>query len=203
MARRENWSVSELTITKGIKAGKREKLQKVLKFYLSVPAAIVADRYFASAAMHVGTYIVANSGLPGDGLAHNVTCCATSVDGADTKGTLLVTGKDIDGMTITETITPGASTVTVQGLRAFKSVTSIVGSGWVTNGGADTIVIGFGEVLGLPDYIAAAADILMVAFTTALVNAPTATVSTAVLALNTVTVPTGDASKKLRVLYQV
>jgi hypothetical protein len=43
----------------------------------------------------------------------------------------------------------------------------------------------------------------MVAHNTALVNAPTVTVDAAVLSKNTVTVPTGDGTKKLRVLYQV
>jgi hypothetical protein len=92
----------------------------------------------------------------------------------------------------------------VQGSKAFAQVTSIVGTGWVQGGtGPDTIVIGFGEKVGLPDYIAASADILMVAHNTALVNAPTVAVSATVLASNTVLVPTGDGTKKLRVLYQV
>ena len=202
MARRENWSVGELIVTKGIRAGKKLKLQKVLKFFVCVPAAIVADRYFASAAMHNGAYTVANGGIPGDGLAHNVTCAQTAVDAEDTNGILTITGLDVDGKTITEDITPNAG-VTVQGTKAFKKVTSIVGSGWVAGGGDDTIVIGFGELVGLPDLVAAASDILMVGFNTALVNAPTVTVDPAVLSKNTVTTPTGDATKQLRILYQV
>jgi hypothetical protein len=203
MARREQMSVGELTINKGIRAGKLLKLMKVLKFFVCVPATIVANRYFDSAAMHNGAYTVANSGLPGDGLAHNVTCAQTAVDVEDTNGILTITGLDVDGNVISEVLTPDAG-VTVQGTKAFAKVTSIVGAGWAQGGtGADTIVIGFGEVVGLPDKLAAAADVLMVAHNTALVNAPTVTVDAAVLSKNTVTVPTGDGTKKLRVLYQV
>lgn len=201
MSLKEYFSVSELWITKGIRAGKRKLLAKMLKFYVAVPAAKVANRFFASAAMHNGAYVVANSGLPGDGLAHNVTCAQTAVDAEDTNGILTITGLDIEGKIITEDIIPNDG-ATVESTKAFKQVTSIVGSGWVTGGGADTIVIGFGDLQGLPDYIAASADILMVGLSTALVNAPTITVSNSVLALNTVTA-VGDATAKLRVLYQV
>ena len=203
MARRENWSVGELIVTKGIRAGKSLKLQKVLKFFVGTPATIVANRYFASAAMHNGAYAVANSGLPGDGMAHNVTCAQTAVDVEDTNGTLTIIGLDADGKVITEDITPNAGS-TVQGTKAFKQVTSIVGAGWAQGGtGPDTIIIGFGELIGLPDKIAASDDVLLVASSTALINAPTVTVDAAVLAKNTVTMDTGDATKKLRVLYQV
>ena len=204
MARKEQWSVGELTITQGIRAGKDEVLKKVLRFYTGVPAAIVADQYVASVDMGNKSYTIANSGLPGDDLAHNVTCLETITNAAeDTNGILTVTGLDINGKVISEVITPNGG-ATVQGVRAFAQVTSIVGSGWVINGAdEDTIVIGFGELVGLPEKVALAADILMVTHSTALVNAPTATVSLVVTALNTVTVPTGDGSKVLRVLYQV
>jgi hypothetical protein len=200
--RKEYFSVHVLSVGSGIRAGKLRKLHKVLKFFLSTPATIVADRYFASAAMHNGAYTVANSGLPGDGLAHNVTCAQTAVDAEDTNGILTFTGIDVDGKVITENLVPNDG-ATVQGLKAFKQVTSIVGSGWTAGGGADTIVIGFGEVVGLPDIIDSTSDVLMLAHNTALVNAPTVTQDANVLSKNTVTVPTGDGTKKLRVLYQV
>lgn len=204
MGRREQFTVGELTITKGMKAGLSEKFFKVLKFYSVVPAVIVADRYVVSANMKVGAYTLANSGLPGDGLAHNVTVAETITDAAeDTNGTITITGLDIDGKIITEDIIPNGG-ATIQGTKAFKQVTSVVGAGWVQNGATpDTIVVGFGEVVGLPDYLDATADVLMVAHNTALINAPTVTQSCSVLASNTVLVPTGDGTKVLRVLYQV
>jgi len=203
MARRERLSVGELWITKGLKAGVRGNLNKVLRMFKCTPAAKVADRFFADAAMHNGVYAVANSGLPGDGLAHNITCLETITNAAeDTNGTLTIVGIDKDGYAISEVITPNGG-ATVEGAKAFKQVTSITGAGWVINGAdADTIVIGFGDLQGLPEMIAAASDILLVAFDAAIVNAPTVAVSETVLSSNTVSA-VGDATKQLKVIYQV
>ena len=183
--------------------GPMGEVDRFLKTFVATPATAVANQYFASAAMHNGAYTVANGGLPGDGLAHNVTVAETAVDVEDTNGTITFTGYDNDNNVISEVITPDAG-VTIQGAKAFKQVLSATGAGWVQGGtGADTIVIGFGEVVGLPDKLAVAGDVLMVAHNTALVNAPTVTVDPAELSKNTVLVPTGDGTKKLRVLYQV
>ena len=203
MARRENWSVAELIVTKGIRAGKLLKLQRVLKMFVVAPAAKVTDRYFASAAMHNGAYAVANSGLPGDGQAHSVTCLETITDAAeDTNGTLTITGKDIDGNVISEVLTPDGG-VTKETEKCFKQVTSITGAGWVQNGATpDTIVVGFSDKVGLPDKIDAAANILLVGFDTALINAPTVAVDANDLSKNCITV-VGDGTKKLRAIYQV
>ena len=202
MGSREQQTLGELIITKGIRGRKAGIFSKPIKCYAGVPATIVANRYFASAAMHNGVYAVLNSGLPGDGLAHNVTCAQTAVDVEDTNGKLTITGLDIFGKIITEEIIPNGG-ATVAGLKAFKKVTSIVGSGWAQGGtGPDTIIIGFGEVIGLPDVIEATTDVLLVAFSTAIVNGPTVVVG-ALVANNTVLVPTGDGSKKLSIVYQV
>lgn len=202
MVRNPSWSVGELIITDRIR-NHRRIAQPFLKMMVIVPAAIVANRYFASAAMHNGAYTVANGGLPGDGLAHNVTCLQTITDGAeDTNGKLTITGKDVNGNVITEDIIPDGG-VTVQGNKAFKMITSIVGSGWAQNGATpDTIVIGFGEKVGLTELISAVGDVLLVGFDTALVNAPTVAVASTVDGCM-VTVPTGDGTKKLRVIYQI
>jgi hypothetical protein len=182
--------------------GPKGEVTRFLKTFLAVPAAAVADRYFASAAMHNGAYAVANGGLPGDGLAHNVTCAQTAVDVEDTNGILTIVGKDARGYTISEVLIPDAG-VTVQGTKAFAQVTSITGAGWAQGGaGADTIVIGFGDVVGLPDFIPAAADVFLVAMGTALINAPTVTVDAA-LCKNTITATGADGTKKLRVIYLI
>jgi len=199
MGRREQMTIGELTLTGALKRAYGGEVAKFLKPFIAVPAVKVADRYFASAAMHNGAYAVANGGLPGDGLAHNVTCAQTAVDAEDTTGTLTVTGIDAEGKLITEEIVPNAG-ATVEGLKAFKRVDSIAGAGWVTNGGADTIVIGFGDVIGIPDRIAALADIVLVGFDTGIINAPVLTVDKDVLAKNTVTL-VGDATKVVRVFY--
>ena len=129
-----------------------------LKSYISsfapaAPATAVANRYVTSTNMIVGSYNIANSGLPGDGLCRNVTCTRTVVGTADTPGTILVTGTDYNGKVITETLIPGAHTILVNGVKAFASVTAVAGAGWVINPDTpanDTIVVGFGDVVGFP-----------------------------------------------------
>ncbi len=200
MGRKEQFTVHELTLTGALKRAYGGEIAKFLKSFMATPAAKVANRYFASAAMHNGAYAVANGGLPGDGLAHNITVLQTAVDAEDTNGILTATGIDLENRLLTEDIVPDAG-VTVEGLKGFKRVDSIVGSGWVQGGtGPDTIVIGFGDVIGIPDRLPAVADIVMVGFDTALINAPTLTVDKDVLAKNTVKV-VGDAAKVLRVFY--
>jgi len=201
MGRREQMTIGELTITKGIKTGVAGMIRKMVRAYAGVPAAIVANRFVTTVVMGNKAYTIANSGLPGDGLAHNVTCLQTITDALeDTNGILTVTGFDINGKIITEVIIPNGG-ATVEGLKAFAKVTSIVGSGWIVDTNPDTIVIGFGEVVGLPDRLSATTDVLLVGFSTAIVNAPTVVIGDE-LCENTVLVPTGDASKKLTVVYQ-
>jgi hypothetical protein len=67
----------------------------------------------------------------------------------DTMGTLLVTGTDYANAVLTETITPTANSTT-EGTKAFKTVTSIVGSNWISDTTADHIQVGTLDKLGLP-----------------------------------------------------
>lgn len=99
------------------------------------------DRYCESQNLKVGALTLTATLTPGNG-ARKVTC-TRSVDGnADTPGTLLVTGNNLAGQTITETLTPGANGILVTGTQYFASVTSVVGAGWVINGNNDTIIVG-------------------------------------------------------------
>jgi hypothetical protein len=67
------------------------------------------------------------------------------VDGnADTPGTLLVTGKNLAGQTITETLIPGGHTILVSGSKLFASVSKVTAAGWVIDGNNDTIIVGMG-----------------------------------------------------------
>lgn len=204
MARRESWSVGELIIAEGggIRAGAASKLAKTLRALKCVPAAKVANRYKTTGNCANGAYTLTATLTPGDGLAHNVSITMTRVDVVDTLGILTVTGLDIDGKIITEDITPVDNTKAV-GNKAFASITSLVHSGWAQGGtGPDTCVIGFDDKIGLPECIAAAADIILACFDTAVVQAPTVAVSSTVLASNTITA-IGDATKELKVIYQI
>ena len=193
--RHEQLSVGQLI------GGPNGEVTRFLKMYVVAPAAAVANRFVTSVNMKVGAYTIANNGLPGDGLAHNVTVAQTAVGAEDTNGTITVIGTDLRGNVISEVIVPNAGE-TVQGTKAFAKVTSVVGAGWVINEGNDTIVVGFGDVIGLPDFIPAASDIVLAALDTALINAPTVAVGAA-LCQNTILATGADGTKKLRVLYQI
>lgn len=147
--------------------------------------ATVANRYVTSVAMAVKTYTLANT-TPGDGAAHSVVATRTVNGGADTPGTLTITGTDLSGAAISETINVGANGVAVATTRAFATVTSIVGAGWVIADAADTIVVGFGDLLGLPDLLPHNTVLAAVLNNVREGTAPTVTASSTVLALNTV-----------------
>lgn len=111
--------------------------------WTNIAAAPTADDngYVTTADMKVGAYTLAAT-VPTYG-ARRVTAIRTVVVVADTPGTVVVVGKDLANQTITETLIPGAHTVTVTGTRFFKSITSITGVGWVSDGTPDTIIFGW------------------------------------------------------------
>ena len=53
------------------------------------------------------------------------------------------------GAAISEVITPVDGTLAA-GVKAFATVTSVTGAGWVIDTTADTITVGFGGVIGMP-----------------------------------------------------
>lgn len=60
----------------------------------------------------------------------------------------LITGTDIDGNALTETVVITPSAGTYAGAKAFKTITSIVLSGGTGTGA--TVAIGFAKIFGLP-----------------------------------------------------
>lgn len=95
----------------------------------------------------------------------------TVVVGADTLGTLAFVGTDFDGYTISESVIPVADS-TVYTTKAYKTVTSITGAGWVIAGGNDTIIVGVDARLGLPYDISGSLSVLLGIVGTAII-APT------------------------------
>lgn len=158
-------------------------LYSVVRFSAGSPAAADDDRIVTSTNMKVGAYTIAN-GSPSGGGARNVTVTHTAVDAADTLGTIVVVGTDLAGAALTETITPSSGGV-ASGTKAFKTVTSVTGAGWVIAGGNDTIKVGFGDLIGLPDKLPA--NTVLAAYLNGVreATAPTVTTSTSVLASNT------------------
>ena len=151
--------------------------------------------------MLVGAYTIANT-TPEGGIALNVTVTHTMDTAFDTPGTIEIVGTDIDDQVLTESII-AAEDATVQGTQAFKTIVSVTGVGWVISapGNEDSLEIGFGELIGLPDYLLH--DTVLFATLTNVREAvhPTVTSSTTVLALNTVDLATALGGTTVVIYY--
>lgn len=176
-----------VTDTDAANAGVENLLMRPVGFRAGSPVAADADRVVAAEDMKVGAYTIANA-TPAGGIALNLTVTHLK-DGAnlDTVGTIDIVGTDIDDQVLLETITP-SDDATVAGTQAFKTVTSVTGVGWVISGAgvADTLTVGFGELIGLPDYLLHDTVIAALFNNVREGTHPTVTSSTATLALNTV-----------------
>jgi hypothetical protein len=116
---------------------------------LSAAPVASANGYVVSTPMINGAYtLAANSPTSG---ARHVTLVRTAVSTADTPGVITITGTDRGGNTITETMIPGSTGVTVTSTKFFATIPTggIVGSGWVTAAGDDTIVFGWDALCAL------------------------------------------------------
>lgn len=164
---------------------------------LGAPALAVADYVVASTNMKVGAYTLAHATLD---VARNVVVTSTAAGAADTQGTVTVVGTNILGAPITEVITPSTA-APVAGLKAFKTITSVTGAGWVINAGNDTIVVGTGNAIGLP-YAIADADHVFLATLDGTVTTPNA-VAGGTVETSTVDLSAGtyNGSKKVSVVY--
>jgi len=158
-------------------------LKAVVEYDAGSPGALDVDRIVVSANMKVGAYTIA-VGAPLGGGARNVTVTHTAVGLVDTLGTITVTGTDLNNAALTEMITP-LDGVTVQGTKAFKTVTDVTGADWVIAEGNDTITVGFGDLIGLPDKLACNSVLYAIFNGVRETTAPTVTFSATVLALNT------------------
>ena len=168
---------------------------------LGSPAADDVDYFVASTKMKVGAYTLAHT-APDVG-ARNVTVTQTAVGAEDTNGTIVVTGKDLAGNAISETLTPNAGQ-TVAGAKAFATITSIVGAGWVIGEGNDTITVGFASKLGLPDKLSDTAQVLAASLNGVKeATAPTVTVSATDLASNTVDLNSNMNGTAVKVYYLI
>lgn len=161
-----------------------------LEVNLGTPRDDEAARAVTSANMKVGTYTIANQ----PDVPRNLTVTHTAVSTADTLGTIAIVGTDYAGNALTETLTPSNGTV-VAGTKAFRSVTSITGAGWVIAAGNDTVTVGYGDLIGLPVQLAGTGTLLGALDTTLAVKATTG----GSLPTSTVAETNGNASKVLKV----
>ena len=190
---------SPVSDTDAVNAGVENLLMRPVGFRALQPVVADVERVVVSVDMQVGAYTIANASAAG-GIALNVTVTTTVTDGIDTLGTVDIVGTDIDDQVLTETITP-VTDATVQGTRAFKTVTSVTGVDWVTNGGEDLITVGFGELIGLPDYLLHDTVIFALLNNVREGTHPTVTTSTTVLALNTVDLNTALGGTDVVIYY--
>jgi len=161
------------------------------------------DWFVASVDMKVGAYTLAHT-APDVG-ARNVTVTQTATDTEDTNGTIVVVGKDLAGNEITETLTPNAG-ATVAGAKAFASITSITGVGWVIDGSEgteDKITVGFGATIGLPDKLTDTAQILAASRNNAVDAISARSASASALESNTVTLTSALNGAPVKIYYLV
>lgn len=159
------------------------------------------DWFVASADMKVGAYTLAHT-APDCG-ARNVTVTQTAVDAEDTNGTIVIVGTDLAGNAITETLTPNDG-ATVAGAKCFATITSITGAGWVTGGGKDKVTLGFGALIGLPDKLTDAAQVLGASLNNVREGThPTVTVSATLLENNSVDLDSAYNGTPVKIYYIV
>lgn len=195
--------VSPVTDTDCINSGVENLLMRAVGYEAGQPVVADVARIVVSTDMIVGAYTVANASAAG-GVALNVTVTNTVVDAADTMGTIDIVGTDIDDQVLLETIIPAAD-ATVQGTQAFKTVTSVTGVDWVIDSvnDEDQIEVGFGELIGLPDYMVHDRILFAMLNNVREATHPTVTSSTTVLALNTVDLNTALGGTVVVIYYLV
>ena len=127
------------------------------QFDLGTPVVADPDRIVTTVDMKVGAYtIAAQPDVP-----RNITVTSTAVGTADTMGTITAVGTDADDQPLTEVLTPISGSLVV-GAKAFKTVASVTGAGWVIDaveGTKDTIIVGVGALLGMPVVLEAASQV--------------------------------------------
>ena len=128
-------------------------------YNIGAPALVDDDLIVTSTNMKVGSYTVAAQ----PDIPRNITVTVTAGATADTLGTITISGTNYDDDEISEVITPVAGSA-VAGAKAFKTITTVVGAGWIIDaveGTNDTIKVGIGNELGLPLMLDSAVDIMM------------------------------------------
>ena len=170
---------------------------EIVEAALGSPVVDDVNRLVTSIHAAVGAYTI--DGAQPD-VPRNITVTWTADGNPDTEGTLIVVGTDRADQVITETLTPATGT-TVAGTMAFKTVTSLTGVGWVIDQANDTIEIGVGGLIGLPDKLTAAHPIQGWLNGSVEAVLPAMTVSATVLALNTVDFTTAWGGTVASVIY--
>lgn len=123
-------------------------------YEMTNPVAAVANGLHAATATTVAVQTLLTANLVAGGIAallaypRNVTFTTAGTTPADAPANAVITGTDIDGNALTETVTLAQTATIANGVKAFKTITSIVYA--AGDGTGATIAVGFGAVFGLP-----------------------------------------------------
>ncbi len=123
----------------------------VVAFNLGKPAVEDTASIVADGDMKNGAYtIIAQPDVP-----RTISMTVTQTDADDTMGKITFTGTDYLDQEITEEVAPNNASTSAgykETTKAFKTVTSIIGSGWAVSSAAhkDQIQFGKGKKIGLP-----------------------------------------------------
>lgn len=161
----------------------------VVRLDLGSPAVADVDGYCVAQAKLAAGALSLNGALvvSGVGVADARTGRNVIVDGSDAGDTtqiVTVTGTDMYGDAMVETIAMNGTTV-VPGIKAFKTITSISVSAAL----AGNIFVGTGDLFGIPVYLPSAGHILK-----ELENGAAATTGTTVAGLTLATKPTATTA---------
>lgn len=133
----------------------------------------------------------------------NITIALTDADNSVT-GTITVTGKDAQGRTVVETMSPlgtGAGK-TLTGTKIFASVTSVVISGSAGATTDDEVIVGVGVKIGLPMDIASSSKVLNAYLGGVRQSSPTIVTGTSISSIDA-SAGTYDGSKVLIVWMEL
>lgn len=148
--------------------------------YTVTPAASTATAVKAAIALAASTQPAVTAGITNPAVPR---CLSITGNAGGIAGNVVITGTDMAGATITDTIAL-SGTSTVAGVKAFATVTSIAYP-VQTNAGTDTVSIGTTDKLGLPAALAHNTVDRAYYNNTLEGTAPTVTVSSSVLSQNT------------------
>jgi hypothetical protein len=119
----------------------------------AAPAAAAAAGLHAATATTVAPQTLLTADLVSGGVTalaaypRNVTFTTAGGTAADAPATAVITGTDIDDNALTETVSLAQTATIASGVKAFKTITSIVYA--AGDGTGATIAVGFGSVFGL------------------------------------------------------
>lgn len=152
---------------------------------------VLASTSLTSAVQNITTGIT-NPDVPRNVVAKGALSTST--------GNVVITGTDVGGNSITETIALSGTTA-VAGLKAFATVTEVELP--VTSGTGDSVSVGFGAKLGLPYLLNENTVLLAFNNSVAETTAPTVTVDNTNLCNNTITLASTLAGNPVKVFLIV